>query len=210
MAGKRDNRAVTYLDDDETAKLKEWADETGKSQSTLLREAVQEYLDLDRHDRMERKLAELADEVADLRTVVEADRTHTPKMGGLNDAHTATDGGRPDAYTAENVEAADPPPTNASVTRKVDYLAALVKARADEPRQVQLHAEKFRENDVAATWDYADDDRPKLLVEKTIERLGLNQHPRGIPLYVSDEREAEIESALADTEADTAEVGADD
>jgi hypothetical protein len=192
MPGKRDNREVTYLTDEEVAGLNEQAERAGKSKSMLIRAAVREYLDLDRGDRVERKLAELTDEVADLRALVEADQTHTPKMAGLSEVSAITNGGRPDEYTAENVADADPPPTNASVTRKVEYLAALVENRAEK----RLHRQKFRDKEVLSTWAYADEDRADALVEKTIAELGLKQHPAGNPLYVTPEEHDRLEAEL--------------
>lgn len=211
MAGKRDNRAVTYLDDDEASKLKEWSNETGQSQSTLLRKAVQEYLDLDRGDRVERQLAELTDEMEDLRRVVERQQTHTHSPGGLSDTHTATDGGSPTQYTPENVEASEAPPTNANVTRKVDFLVALVRSKD----MTQLHEDKFRDTVVSRRWEYADDDRADALVQKTIERLGYKQHPQIDPLYVPPEKHEELkaeERAAAEAAVDEQleELSADD
>jgi predicted transcriptional regulator len=211
MTGKRNNRVVSYLNDDEKSKLKQWANETGESQSTLVRKAIREYLDLDRGDRVERQLAELTDEMEDLRRLVERQQTHTHPSPGLSNAEAATDGGGPSEYTAENVEAADPPPTNASVTRKVDYLVALVRAKD----MTQLHRVKFREANVDGRWDYADSDRANALVQKTIDRLGYKQHPQIDPLYVPPEKHREL-TAEARASAETAaeneleELSADD
>lgn len=209
MPGERDNRAVTYLTDEEVSKLKETSNEVGKSQSTLLREAVREYLDLDRGDRVERQLAQLTDEVADLRTALEADQTHTHSNGGLSSVSHATDGGI--EYTAENVDEVSPPKTNAAVTKKVDYLAAKVRARKEQ----RLHREKFRELEVKKVWDYADDDRADALVQKTIDRLGFKQHPQGLPLYMDADEydliEQELEQdAEAAADAELEELSADD
>jgi predicted transcriptional regulator len=78
MSDRRDNRAVTYLTEAESVKLDEWAEETGHSRSNLLREAVREYLDHDRNDRIERELAEVRDELAEHRSLVEEQQhTHT-------------------------------------------------------------------------------------------------------------------------------------
>jgi len=59
----RNNPLTVYLTDKEKAQLKEWADEAGKSQSDLGREAILEYLDYDRLDRIESELSELTDMV---------------------------------------------------------------------------------------------------------------------------------------------------
>ena len=74
---KRDNPVKTYLDDEEKAQLVEWADETGKSQAELLREAVLEYLDHDRTARIEGQVRELSGKVDDILAHLDADTSHT-------------------------------------------------------------------------------------------------------------------------------------
>jgi predicted transcriptional regulator len=76
MSGGRDNRVWTYLTDDEKAQLSEWAADSGKSESQLLREAIMEYLDNDRTARIEEQVGELADQVEEMHTLL-ADNTHT-------------------------------------------------------------------------------------------------------------------------------------
>ena len=81
---RRNNRAVTYLSDEEEAQLQEWADETGKSKSTLLREAVLEYLDHDRAARAEDIARENRDLLEELHAHLLDDDTHTHKdQGGM-------------------------------------------------------------------------------------------------------------------------------
>lgn len=76
---KRDVYKKTYLTEREAAQLSRWAEEAGKSESALLREAVLEYLDRDRADRIEDKLdavlARLPEDGLDAR----AEPTHTHK-----------------------------------------------------------------------------------------------------------------------------------
>jgi len=72
----RDNRVVTYLTDSEKSQLNEWADETDKSVSHLLREAVLEYTDKDRTARIEEKVDRAL-------TILESgEHTHTQDMPG--------------------------------------------------------------------------------------------------------------------------------
>lgn len=89
MSGSRDNRAVTYLTDDEIAGLKAWSDETGKSVSNLIREAVREYLDHDRNDRIERQLAQLNDRVEEVHALVE-NSEHTRTNSALSSGGSDT------------------------------------------------------------------------------------------------------------------------
>jgi len=53
---KRDNPVTAYLSDDEKRQLKEWSDECDKPQSQLVREAIIEYMDNDRTQRIEDKV----------------------------------------------------------------------------------------------------------------------------------------------------------
>jgi len=81
----RDNRAVTYLTDEEAAQLSEWAEETGKSESALLREAILEYLDRDRAARTEEIVRENNELLEALRASLADSDTHTHKArGGMN------------------------------------------------------------------------------------------------------------------------------
>jgi len=60
---RRDNPVTTYLSNDEKAQLKEWSEETEKSQAHLLREAVLEYLDHDRTARLEDEIRDVNDKL---------------------------------------------------------------------------------------------------------------------------------------------------
>jgi len=52
----RDNPVTAYLTDGEKSQLKRWSDECDKPQSQLVREAVLEYMDKDRTQRIEEKV----------------------------------------------------------------------------------------------------------------------------------------------------------
>jgi hypothetical protein len=81
---RRNNRVVTYLSDEEEAQLEEWADESGKSRSALLREAVLEYLDHDRAARAEDLARENQALLEELHAQLLDDDTHTHKdQGGM-------------------------------------------------------------------------------------------------------------------------------
>jgi len=75
----RDNRKVTYLTDDEASQLSEWSEETGKSESALLREAVIEYLDNDRSSRVESKVNDLENKMDEVLSRLDDGDTHTHK-----------------------------------------------------------------------------------------------------------------------------------
>jgi len=79
---KRDNVVKTYLDDEEKRQLVEWADETGKSQAALLRQAVLEYLDHDRAARIEEEVRDLNTKVDDILACVDDGGSHTHTTSG--------------------------------------------------------------------------------------------------------------------------------
>lgn len=160
--------------------------------------AMREHMDADRAARMEQKLDEV------LAAVSEGEQTHTHR------AETATDGSgntcdTGERYTAENVAQASPPKTNAAVSKKVDYLTAVVEARVEQ----KLHREKFRDKEIQPIWDYADTDRADDLVKKTIDRLGLKQHPKGLPLYVTPDEYDRLEAEFSETAEQAAATDAD-
>jgi len=91
----RDNRVVTYVTDTEKARLDEWAADTDKSVSHLLREAVLEYLDHDRTARVEDRLDAIDETLSELAEQVSAETTHTHKAeSGMNKATEATEKAR--------------------------------------------------------------------------------------------------------------------
>jgi len=68
----RENQCIIYLDDAEYQQLQEWADTTGKSMSELGRDAILEYTDQDRLERIE-------DKIDTLLTQSKTDTSHTHK-----------------------------------------------------------------------------------------------------------------------------------
>jgi hypothetical protein len=74
---RRNNMKKTYLTDEEAAQLSEWADEAGKSESALLREAILEYLDRDRGDRIEDVVRQNQAMLEDIRDTLNSDGAHT-------------------------------------------------------------------------------------------------------------------------------------
>lgn len=78
---RRENQVATYLSDEELARVDEWCDETEKSRSTLLREAVIEYVDHDRAARIEGQVRELNQKVETVMAHLDEDTTHTHTSG---------------------------------------------------------------------------------------------------------------------------------
>jgi len=79
---RRDNHVATYLTDDELSQLKEWARNSGKSKSELLRDAILEYLDHDRAARVEQQIRDLDEKVNQLLAHLDSDSSHTHTLGG--------------------------------------------------------------------------------------------------------------------------------
>jgi hypothetical protein len=74
----RENNPLTvYLSDDEMATLKQWKNKTGKSLSELGREAITEYTDHDRIERVEHDVAQLDEKLERVLALVEGEHTHT-------------------------------------------------------------------------------------------------------------------------------------
>jgi len=71
----RSEQVKTYVTPAEKQQLKEWADETDQSLSSLVRQAVLEYTDKDRTARIEDKLDRVLD-------TLDADNTHTQTYSG--------------------------------------------------------------------------------------------------------------------------------
>lgn len=77
--GKRSVVKKTRLTEQEAAQLSRWSDKAGKSESTLLREAILEYLDHDRTARIEDKVDELLARIPEEGAQSEAATSHTHK-----------------------------------------------------------------------------------------------------------------------------------
>lgn len=76
---RRNNVVSTYLSDDEKADLSRMSEQTGESQSSLVRKAVLEYLDRDRNARLEGKVRDLDDKVDRVLEHLSDDTSHTHK-----------------------------------------------------------------------------------------------------------------------------------
>lgn len=77
----RTERLVTYVTPEEKADLAEMADNAGKSQSDLLRDALTEYLDHDRSDRIEEKV----DQILATIDSSQSESTHTRTQTGASE-----------------------------------------------------------------------------------------------------------------------------
>jgi len=140
---RRNNMKKTYLTDEEAAHLSEWADEVGKSESTLIREAIREYLDHDRGDRIEALVKEN-------RAMLEDIQTHL-----TSDAHTHTSEHEPVTRASETVEKAR------AIARRLENHADDGKVTADEveraikdiaggdPRTVEKYEDELRQRGLA-------------------------------------------------------------
>jgi len=73
----RDNPVTVYLTDDEKAKLERWSDKADKSLSHLCRDAILEYTDRDRTERVEHEVREVHDKVDRVLSLMDSQHTHT-------------------------------------------------------------------------------------------------------------------------------------
>lgn len=74
---RRNNQVKTYLTDKENAKLEQWSEKVDKSKSELLRQAVLEYTDRDRVERVESDVQDLHDKVDRVLSLVNGSHAHT-------------------------------------------------------------------------------------------------------------------------------------
>lgn len=73
----RDNPVTVYLTDDEKAKLKRWSDKTNKSISQLARQAILEYTDRDRVERVESEMNQLHEKMDRVLSLIDSQHAHT-------------------------------------------------------------------------------------------------------------------------------------
>lgn len=76
MADRR-NPVTVYLTDSEKQKLETWADEVDASLSHLCREAIREYTDRDRTERVEHEVRDINDKLDRVITLLDGEHTHT-------------------------------------------------------------------------------------------------------------------------------------
>jgi len=76
---RRDNPVTTYLSDDEKQDLKRFVEQSDDSQATVVRNALLEYLDFDRYDRIEDKVRDMDGKLDRVLRHLSDDTTHTHK-----------------------------------------------------------------------------------------------------------------------------------
>lgn len=74
----RDVPVTVYLEPAEKSKLEKWSDKSGKSLSQLCRDAILEYTDRDRTERIESEVRKLDDKLDRVLTLIDGQHTHTP------------------------------------------------------------------------------------------------------------------------------------
>lgn len=74
---RRDNPVTVYLTDAEKSQIAEWADEANKPISQLCRDAILEYVDRDRSQRIEDEVRDMHDKVDRLLAQTDSEHTHT-------------------------------------------------------------------------------------------------------------------------------------
>lgn len=136
----REKRVQIYVDESEYKHLKEWSNETDKSISQLGREAILEYVDHDRLDRVESQLQELSEHVERLAdTLGEQDaHTHksdTPMSDGPESLETAREIVR---RLQENHDNPDGVVKNADVERAIEDHAGI------DDRTIRKYKRLFR------------------------------------------------------------------
>lgn len=75
--GNRDNPVTVYLTDAEKQKLDRWSDEVDKPLSQLCRDAILEYTDRDRTERIEHEVRDVNDKLDRVLSLVDGEHAHT-------------------------------------------------------------------------------------------------------------------------------------
>ena len=74
---ERDNPVTAYLTDDEKQKVERWSNELDKTQSELIRQAITEFTDRDRYERIEHEIGEVHDKLDRVLASLGDEHTHT-------------------------------------------------------------------------------------------------------------------------------------
>lgn len=83
---KRDHLVKGYLTEREKQNVRSWCEETGETQSDMVRNAVLEYIDNDRTARVESQVRELNQKVDDVLAQLDSGDSHTHAANGASDA----------------------------------------------------------------------------------------------------------------------------
>jgi hypothetical protein len=95
VMSKRDNQVIAYLTDTEKSRLNAFLEDSAKTQSELVRQAIVEYLDQDRAARVESQVRDLQQQMDDLADTLESGAAHTHKAeGGMKQGSEATERAR--------------------------------------------------------------------------------------------------------------------
>lgn len=148
----------TYLTEPEAAQLSEWSDETGKSESHLLREAVREYLDRDRGARIEDRLDRIEGKIDDLApTLADGDaHTHKPEST-MSTGSSASERARDIIRRLQS--------NNAEVVKDADVVRAIEDIAGIDDRTIRKYKDIFRRRGLLfehpgeqAVWTFVVDD----------------------------------------------------
>jgi len=74
---RRDNPVTVYLTDQEKQKLSKWSEEVDKPISQLAREAILEYTDRDRTERVEHEVRDVNEKIDRVLSLLDGEHTHT-------------------------------------------------------------------------------------------------------------------------------------
>jgi predicted transcriptional regulator len=131
---RRENQVITYLTDDEYVDLEELADETGDSTSYHVRQAILEYLDYDRWDRVEGRLDRIESQLEDVAGALSDGDTHTHKQTQASETVERT------LAIAERIDSNHGPVLDASVVDR-----AIKDIAGADKRTISKYRDELRE-----------------------------------------------------------------
>ena len=151
LMSDRSEQVKAYVTPAEKEQLKEWAEETDQSLSSLVRQAVLEYTDHDRTARIEEKLDRVLDSL-------DAGDTHTQTYSGGG----ATEGSRTVERTREIADRLYD--NHGSIIDDSDVGRAITDIAGGDPRTVQKYKDELR--DRSLLYEHPNDDLERWYSER--------------------------------------------
>lgn len=150
MTSRRTNRVATYLTDEEMSQFEQWAAESDKPYSHLLRDAILEYLDNDRAARLADRLDRIEAKLDTLDQSPSEPTTHTHKHDTVTKASETV---------AKTREIADRLQSNYDCSAHVDEVERAIKDIAGgDPRTIRKYKQELKER--GHVYEHPNDDSP--------------------------------------------------
>lgn len=164
----RSERIVSYLTPDEKSDLARLSQEVGKSQSDLVRDAVTEYLDRDRGDRIEEKVDQILAHIEDAPDSLGESSSHTHKQTGASETVESL------RLIAQRIYE-----NHGEVVKHVDVKRAIEDERGGDERTVGKYMRMLRERQLL--FEHPSSDANVWTAEKDIWADWAETHVNSVP-----------------------------